>query len=306
MNRIAVTGVESRDGCFLDMQVSGTGHRDGKVRKVINLGGEVLLVSTDRISAFDHILLTGIPDKGRVLNGLSEFWFNMTAHLVPNCMITTNIAEIGRKIDVANFGPTLEGRSMLMRKGEPLKSECIVRGYITGSGWKEYKKSKTICGIRLPDGLVESDKLPFPIFTPSTKAEAGQHDENITFERACEIVGDELAYQARDYSLALYKFASEYAARRGIIIADTKFEFVVIGGKIYLADEVLTPDSSRFWPSVTYKPGGPQQSFDKQFVRDYLESTVWDKTGNNIPVLPHAVVEGTTQKYLEALQRLTH
>jgi phosphoribosylaminoimidazole-succinocarboxamide synthase len=305
---IAVTGVTIEGGCLMDMQVSGSGHRDGKVRKVINLGDEVLLLATDRISAFDVILPTGIPDKGRVLNGMSEFWFNMTKGIVPNGMITTDMNEIGKRIRLGEFGPMLAGRSMLMRKGKTLKIECIVRGYITGSGWKDYLRSKAICGIGLPDGLIESCEFKLPLFTPSTKAEFG-HDENISFDQACNIVGTEIAYQVREHSLSLYKFARDYARTRGIIIADTKFEFAVIDGKLFLVDEALTPDSSRFWPADTYKPGGPQPSYDKQHVRDYLETLCkakqWDKTVNNIPVLPPNVVVGTAEKYLEAFQRLT-
>jgi phosphoribosylaminoimidazole-succinocarboxamide synthase len=223
-------------------------------------------------------------------------------------MISTSMHEISKRINVDNFGDLLEGRSMLVRKATPLKIECVVRGYISGSGWKEYKQLGTICGIKLPSGLVESDKLPEPIFTPSTKAPAGEHDENISFEEACKIIGEDLAVKVRDLSLALYNFGYEYALERGIIIADTKFEFGILNGEVILIDEVLTPDSSRFWPVATYKPGGAQESFDKQYVRDYLQQLCnegkWDKTNKNVPELPRDVVEVTTKKYLEALRIL--
>ena len=261
------------------------------------------------------ILPTPIPKKGEVLTKLSEFWFTRTSDVVPNCMISTDIDEICDlltdrekfKSVWAEFKSVLAGRSMLMRKCEPLAIECIVRGYLAGSGWKEYQKSQTVCGIPLSEGLVESSQLPEPIFTPSTKAKAG-HDENITFAQASEIIGQKLAEEARDYAIDIYKFASDYAFQRGIIIADTKFEFGLDGDKLVLIDEVLTPDSSRFWPADCYKPGGPHMSFDKQFVRDYLEALCidgkWDKTENNIPVLPAEVVAKTTQKYVQAREQI--
>jgi len=305
---IVIKNVRIENGCLVDMEVSGCPSRSGKVRKIFDLGEELLFIATDRISAFDVILPTPIARKGEVLTGLSKFWFENTTNIVPNAMISTDIDEICIRIGNTGFDSLLVGRSMLMRKCKPLAIECIVRGYLAGSGWKEYKKSETVCGILLPPGLVESSKLPEPIFTPSTKAEAG-HDENITFGRATDIVGQLVAEQARDYSIAMYKFARDYAADRGIIIADTKFEFGLNDdNKLVLIDEVLTPDSSRFWPAEQYKPGGPQMSFDKQFVRDYLEVLCrdgkWDKTEKNIPVLPDGVVLETTRKYVEALEWL--
>jgi len=274
--------------------------KSGKVREVFDLGDALLFVATDRLSAFDVILPNPIPEKGRVLTALSEFWFKKTAHIVENHFISSDYDAICRRI--ANV-ESLRGRSMLVRKCQPLAIECVVRGYLAGSGWKEYKQSRTVCGIRLPDGLVESSQLPEPIFTPATKAETG-HDENIRFDRTAAIVGNALATQVRDLSLALYNFAADYARQRGIIIADTKFEFGIDGTKLLLIDEALTPDSSRFWPADSYVPGKPQPSFDKQFVRDYLETLDWDKTPPG-PMLPDEIIRKTSQKYLEALRRLT-
>jgi len=274
--------------------------RSGKVREIFDLGDALLFVASDRISAFDVIMPNPIPEKGRVLTAFSEFWFKKTTHIVPNHLLTSDfdtIAKRAGKIEV------LRGRSMLVKKCQPLPVECIVRGYLSGSGWKEYKKSQTVCGIKLPGGLVESSRLPEPIFTPSTKAESG-HDENISPERAAEILGKPLAEKVSAYSIALYKFARDYAAQRGIIIADTKFEFGLDGDKVWLIDEALTPDSSRFWPADKYKPGGPQPSYDKQFLRDYLETLDWPKT-YPAPQLPEEIVRKTSEKYLEALQRLT-
>lgn len=306
--KIVITNIKEKDGCLVDLEVDGCPSRSGKVRRIIDLGDALLFVATDRISAFDVILPDPIPQKGRVLTSLSEFWFKKTSHVVPNCMISTDFDDICEEIGGAEFHSVLKGRSMLMCKCTPLKIECVVRGYLAGSGWKEYQRSQTVCGIKLPSGLVESSELPEPIFTPSTKAETG-HDENITFEQACEIVGHNIAFIACNYSLELYKFARGYAAKRGIIIADTKFEFGFNDdGQLLLIDEVLTPDSSRFWPADQYKPGGPQPSFDKQYVRDYLQALCdagkWDKTENNIPVLPPEVAANTTKKYIEALRRL--
>jgi len=268
--------------------------KSGKVREVFDLGDALLFVATDRLSAFDVVLPDPIPEKGRVLTALSEFWFHKTRHIVENHMLSTDSPRI----------PAIaRGRSMLVRKCRPLAIECVVRGYLAGSGWKEYQKIRSVCGIQLPEGLKESSPLPEPLFTPSTKAETG-HDENINFEQSCRIVGDKVAGQARDLALAVDRFARDYAAQRGIIIADTKFEFGLDGDRLLLIDEALTPDSSRFWPADSYKPGGSQPSFDKQYVRDYLETLSWDKTPPG-PKLPAEVIRKTSEKYLEALRRLT-
>jgi len=295
--------------------------KSGKVREVFDLGEALLFVATDRISAFDVILPNPIPEKGRVLTALSEFWFGKTKHIVENHFITSDIVGQAHRLPKSGAAgaAALQGRSMLVRKCEPLPIECVVRGYLAGSGLKEYKQSGTVCGIKLPAGLVESSQLPHPIFTPATKEETG-HDENIDFDRCAKILGKPLTEKVRDVSLALYSFARDYAAQRGIIIADTKFEFGVAApvpgapGKaagtaattpqLLLIDEALTPDSSRFWPADSYTPGKPQPSFDKQFLRDYLETLDWDKTPPG-PVLPDEVIRKTTEKYLEALTRLT-
>jgi phosphoribosylaminoimidazole-succinocarboxamide synthase len=274
--------------------------RSGKVREIFDLGDVLLFVASDRLSAFDVVMPTPIPEKGRVLTALSEFWFGKLKAITEDHFITADFEQIAARV---GRHESLRGRAMLVKKCQPLAVECIVRGYLSGSGWKEYKKSQTVCGIQLPAGLVESSKLPEPIFTPSTKAETG-HDENINFDEAAKILGAPLAAKVRDLSLAVYKFARDYAATRGIIIADTKFEFGLLGDKVILIDEVLTPDSSRFWPADQYKAGGAQPSFDKQFVRDYLETLTWDKKPPG-PVLPPHVVAKTTEKYLEALQKLT-
>jgi len=275
--------------------------RSGKVREVFDLGDRFLLVASDRISAFDVIMPNGIPRKGEVLTQVSHFWFNQFADLVPNHLLAGANDPLPPLLQP--FAAQLAGRSMIVKKAKPLAIECIVRGYLSGSGWKEYKKSQTVCGIQLPAGLTESAELPEPIFTPSTKAEAG-HDENISFAEASQIVGSELATQARDLSLKIYRAGRDYARQRGIIIADTKFEFGLFEGKLILIDEVLTPDSSRFWPADQYVPGQGQPSFDKQFVRDYLETLAWDKTPPG-PQLPAEVVARTSAKYLEAYERLT-
>ncbi len=276
----------------------------GKVRDIYDLGRELLIVTTDRISAFDVILNQGIPCKGTVLNQISRYWFERTASIVPNHMITTDVAEYPPPY--SDHAEQLRGRSMLVKKADPLPVECIVRGYITGSGWKEYKATGSVCGVELPEGLVESQRLPEPIFTPSTKAEIGEHDENITFEQMVSIVGKELAERMRDVSLEIYRMAAQEALEKGIIIADTKFEFGIDpdGGGLMLIDELLTPDSSRFWPLAEYEPGRPQKSFDKQFVRDYLSSTGWDKNPPP-PDLPDHIVAKTSEKYREALSRIT-
>jgi len=275
--------------------------RSGKVREVFDLGDSFLLVASDRISAFDVIMPNGIPRKGEVLTQVSHFWFEKFSTLVPNHLLAKSNDPLPANLQP--FAAQLAGRSMIVKKAKPLAIECIVRGYLSGSGLKEYKKSQTVCGIKLPAGLVDSSELPEPIFTPSTKAEQG-HDENINFEQACEIVGKDLATQARDLSLKIYKAGRDYARERGIIIADTKFEFGLFEGKLILIDEVLTPDSSRFWPADQYAPGKGQPSFDKQFVRDYLETLTWDKTPPG-PTLPEDVVNRTSAKYLEAYERLT-
>lgn len=276
----------------------------GKVRDIYDLGDRLLLVASDRISAFDVVLPEGIPGKGRVLNTISVYWFGQTRDIIPNHLISTEVGDYPEEF--RKYGDVLEGRSMLVKKTKPLPVECIVRGYVAGSGWKEYKRSGSICGIPLPPGLLESSRLDTPIFTPSTKAEAGTHDENISFERAAGLLGRELAEKVGEVSIALYSRARDIAEKKGIIIADTKFEFGIDekSGGLILIDEVLTPDSSRFWPTDEYRPGGPQKSFDKQFVRDYLETLDWDKKPP-APSLPPDVVRKTSEKYIEALERLT-
>ena len=273
----------------------------GKVREVFDLGDRLLFVATDRISAFDCVMPNGIPRKGEVLTQLSHFWFDLTEAWLPD----HRLAKAGDPLpaELAPFEAQLRGRSMIVKKAEPLPIECVVRGYLAGSGWKEYQRNRTVCGIALPAGLQESSELPEPIFTPATKAETG-HDENIPFDKAVELVGADIAGQARDLSLKLYGFARDHARERGIIIADTKFEFGLFEGKLILIDEVLTPDSSRFWPADHYAPGRGQPSYDKQFVRDYLETLAWDKTPP-APALPAEVVTKTQAKYLEAYERLT-
>lgn len=276
----------------------------GKVRDIYDLGDKLLIVATDRISAFDVVLPEGIPGKGRVLNQISKYWFGCMGDIIPNHLISTDVDDYPEAFH--KYRDVLEGRSMLVRKTNPLPIECVVRGYITGSGWKEYRKTGSVCGIRLPEGLVESSKLENPIFTPATKAEEGEHDENISFERASELIGAELVERVRDISIALYTKARDIAEGKGIIIADTKFEFGIDEktGELLLIDEAITPDSSRFWPRDEYKPGGAQKSFDKQFVRDYLSSLDWDKSPP-APSLPPDVIEKSSEKYKEALHRIT-
>jgi phosphoribosylaminoimidazole-succinocarboxamide synthase len=283
-----------------------TPFRQGKVRDLYEVGAHLLIVATDRISAFDYVLATGIPDKGAVLNQLSAFWFGLVSDVVPNHVITTDAAEYPEPL--RRHAAILQGRSMLVRRTQPLAIECVVRGYLSGSGWKEYQKTGRVCGIELPAGLKESDRLPRPIFTPSTKAESG-HDMNITEAEAAAIVGAELISDLRDLSLAVYRRGAAHAEKMGIIVADTKFEFGLAespgrGASLILIDEVLTPDSSRFWPADTYAPGGPQPSYDKQYVRDYLEEIGWDKRPP-APALPPDVVAKTREKYVEAFRRLT-
>jgi phosphoribosylaminoimidazole-succinocarboxamide synthase len=267
-------------------------------------GNALILVATDRISAFDYVLGSGIPDKGRVLNQLSAFWFGRTGGIITNHVISTDVAEYP---DSARpFAAQLRGRSMLTRRTTPLPVECVARGYLSGSGWKDYKATGELCGIPLPKGLTESDRLPEPIFTPATKAEVGDHDENVSFERACEIVGSRpLMEHLRQVSLDLYTHAAEHAAERGIILADTKFELGSSpGAEVVLGDEVLTPDSSRFWPADDYKPGRSQDSFDKQYVRDWLDETGWDHSPPG-PELPDDVVAATRDRYVEAHERIS-
>ena len=273
----------------------------GKVRDIYDCGDALLMVASDRISAYDFVLPDEIPHKGEVLTRISAFWFDRFADLIPNHMISMDPADFPERYRA--YEDYLLGRSMLVKKAETLPIECIVRGYLTGSGKKTYDQDGTVCGLKLPDGLTEASKLPEPIFTPSTKAEIGEHDENISFERCCEIVGDEMATKLKDASLAIYKAAAEYAATRGIIIADTKFEFGIIDGELTLIDECLTPDSSRFWPAKGYEEGKVQPSYDKQFVRDWLRAN-WDMTGEP-PHLPEDVVRGTSERYQEAFQIIT-
>lgn len=261
----------------------------------------MLIIATDRISAFDYILATGIPDKGRVLTAMSLFWFDFLKDITPNHLISANVDEYPEELHP--FRDQLEGRSMLVHRANMVDVECVARGYISGSGWKDYKRTGAICGIPLPAGLKESDKLPEPIFTPATKAQTG-HDENVSFEAVAAHIGFDLTNRLRDLTLAIYRKASDYAATKGIILADTKFEFGFVGEQLVLGDEVLTPDSSRFWPAATYAPGGAQPSYDKQFVRDYLESIQWNKQPP-APALPEEIARQTSEKYKQAYRELT-
>ena len=275
----------------------------GKVRDLYDLGDQLLIVSSDRISAYDSVLASGIYAKGEVLTQLSKFWFSLTEDIVENHFITDDIASFSQKL--AEDLAVLQGRSMIVKKAKPLPIECIVRGYITGSGWAEYKKQGTVCGLKLNEGLIESEKLKEPIFTPSTKAEQGEHDENISFERCVDIVGSETANKVKNLSIAIYSKARDYAESKGILIADTKFEFGTLeNGEIILIDEVLTPDSSRFWPKALYEAGRGQESYDKQIVRDYLTSIGWDKKPPP-PELPEEIAKKTSDKYIEVLDLLT-
>jgi phosphoribosylaminoimidazole-succinocarboxamide synthase len=277
--------------------------RQGKVRDLYDLGDTMLIVATDRLSAFDVVLPDGIPDKGKVLTQISAFWFSHLSAVVPSHLLTTDAREFPEPFRSAP--EVFAGRSMLVKKTTPLTVECVVRGYLSGSGWNEYRKNGSICGITLPPGLGESDHLPSPIFTPTTKAEIGLHDENITFDEVVGAIGGDLAEKVRDLTIRIYLDGADYARARGIIIADTKFEFGLDEhGALIWIDEALTPDSSRFWPVDQYAPGGPQPSFDKQFVRDYLLSIKWDKRPPG-PKLPADIIQTTRQKYVEALQRLT-
>jgi len=273
----------------------------GKVRDLYDLGDQLLIVATDRLSAFDVVNPVGIPEKGRVLTALSVFWFGLLSDLTDTHFITDDLGEMGHSLQ--QFRDVLEGRTMLVKKTEPIRVECVVRGYLAGSGLSEYRKTGRVCGVKLPQGLVEASQLPEPIFTPAIKADTG-HDENITFEDAARAVGKDLASSLRKRSIALYNRAAAHARDRGILIADTKFEWGMRDGKVILIDEVFTPDSSRFWPADGYQPGRTQPSFDKQPVRDWLETTGWDKTPP-APPLPPDVVRATTERYVEALRRLT-
>ena len=285
------------DTDFIDLPL----YIKGKVRNVYDFGDKLLIIVTDRISAFDVVFPTLIPNKGKVLNSISEFWFDYTRDVVDNHMITADVDKY--PMGLSKFKEELSGRSMLVKKVEMVEAECIVRGYLEGSGLKEYQAAGSICGIKLPAGLKQCEKLPVPIFTPTTKAKEG-HDESVTFEVLAETIGQELAEKLRDTSIALYEKASRYAESKGLILADTKFEFGMIDGKLVVADEMFTPDSSRFWAMDEYQPGRPQKSFDKQFVREYLEAVKWDKNPP-APELPEDVVKKTEAKYVEAYERIT-
>ena len=275
----------------------------GKVRDIYDLGEHLLLVTSDRLSAFDVIMNEGIPKKGQVLNQFSIFWFNLMADIIPNHIVATEVDDF--PVETHAYRDQIEGRSMLVKKAKPLPIECIVRGFISGSGWKEYKEQGSICGIKLPEGLLESSQLERPLFTPSTKAELGEHDENISFEEAVKLCGQEIAEQVSEVSIKIYSRARDFAKEKGIIIADTKFEFGLMeDGSLIWIDEALSPDSSRFWPKELYRPGGPQPSFDKQFVRDYLETLDWNKQAPP-PPLPDEIVIKTAEKYQEALFQMT-
>jgi phosphoribosylaminoimidazole-succinocarboxamide synthase len=277
-------------------------HARGKVRDLYRVGDALLFVATDRISAFDHVLGSGIPDKGKILTQISLFWFDLLRDLLPNHLLTADVAQYPAQL--APFADALRGRSMLVKRAEMFPVECVVRGYLSGSGWKEYQASGTVCGIPLPPGLKESDRLPEPIFTPAAKSAQGEHDINISFAEMAQRIGRADAEKLRDLTLEIYRRAAVHAERCGMILADTKFEFGRFDGKIILADEVLTPDSSRYWPKNSYTSGGPQISFDKQFVRDYLESIRWNKQAP-APVLPEDVVQRTREKYMEAFRLIT-
>lgn len=274
----------------------------GKVRDVYDLGDRLLMVASDRISAFDFVLGTPVPDKGKILTQISAWWFGQLTSMATNHLISADVDRFPSEL--LAYREALEGRTMLVRRTDKIMIECVVRGYLAGSGWKEYQQTQSVCGVKLPAGLKESDRLPEPIFTPATKEEGGKHDENVSFERMAQIIGLPLAGLLRDKSLAIYKKAAEIAEGRGLILCDTKFEFGRLHEEVILIDEVLTPDSSRFWEKSRYKPGQPQDSFDKQYVRDYLESIRWNKQPP-VPELPTEVVKNTRAKYIEAFERLT-
>jgi phosphoribosylaminoimidazole-succinocarboxamide synthase len=284
-----------------ETHLAGLKVRRGKVRDVYDLGDKLLIVATDRLSAYDVVLPTGIPDKGRILTALSLWWFDFLADVTPNHLITAEVKDMGPA--ARTNAALLAGRAMLCRKAKVFPIECVVRGYLAGSGWREYQRSGAVCGLKLPAGLKQCDRLPAPIFTPSTKAETG-HDENVSFDRAAQVLGKRVAETVRDRSLAVYRKAADYAAAHGILIADTKFEWGEAGGKVILVDEVLTPDSSRFWPADAYEPGHDQPSYDKQFVRNYLDTLDWNKAPPG-PELSPDIVEKTRAKYVEAYERLT-
>jgi phosphoribosylaminoimidazole-succinocarboxamide synthase len=287
---------------LLDTSLAGlTLHRRGKVRDVYEIGDQLLIVTTDRISAFDFVLGSGIPDKGKVLTQLSGFWFERMGDLVPHHLISMEPADFPEAARV--HADLLRGRTMLVRRTEPIPIECVARGYLSGSGWKEYQQTGSVCGVALPPGLRESDRLPEPIFTPATKAESG-HDENISEQEAGRLVGDALVARLKALTLEIYRRGAEHAATKGILVADTKFEFGLVGPELVLIDEVLTPDSSRFWPEAQYEPGRGQPSFDKQYVRDYLEAIRWNKQPP-VPALPDDVVRRTREKYVEAFTLLS-
>ncbi len=283
---------------FPDLKLVGR----GKVRDIYDMGEALLIVTSDRISAFDVIMNEGIPDKGYVLNQISIFWFRQMEDIIPNHLIAIEVDDF--PAECRKYADVLEGRSMLVKKARPLPAECVVRGYLAGSGWKDYRATGAVCGIRLPAGLVESERLPEPIFTPSSKAELGTHDENISFDEMASLCGRENAEKMRDVTLKIYSRARDIADTKGIIIADTKFEYGIHNGEMIIIDECMTPDSSRFWPKDLYKPGGAQPSFDKQFLRDYLETLDWNKTAPP-PALPEEIIRKTGEKYMEALVRLT-
>ena len=274
----------------------------GKVRDLYGIGDELVFIATDRISAFDHVLGSGIPDKGKILTQLSHFWFDFLTDTVSNHLLAQPSAKLVEML--APYQSEIAGRSMIVKRAKMFPVECVVRGYISGSGWKDYKATGSVCGIELPQGLVESDKLPEPIFTPAAKINTGGHDQNISYAVMIETIGERYAAELRRLTFAIYEKASAHAASKGLILADTKFEFGLVNGEIVLADEVLTPDSSRYWPAALYSPGGPQPSFDKQYVRDYLDSIHWNKQAP-APSLPDLVIEKTREKYLEAFRLIT-
>jgi len=287
---------------ILQTEITGLEPKRGKVRDIYDLSDKLLIVATDRISAFDVIMTNGIPKKGIVLTQISKFWFDYFANDIETHLISDDIADFPEPF--SSMADSLAGRSMLVKKVEVLPVECVVRGYLAGSGWKEYQQNQTVCGVELPAGLKQCSNLPELIFTPATKAEIGEHDENVSFDRAAEVIGVENATYVRDKSIEIFKKASDYAETKGIILADTKFEWGIVDGRIILIDEMLTPDSSRFWPGDKYEAGRDQESYDKQFVRNYLESVNFDKSGSGI-VLPDDIIEKTAEKYIEAYEELT-
>lgn len=290
------------DNVVLRTDIPNTSAKHGKVRDIYDLGDRLLIAASDRISAFDVIMKSGIPNKGQVLTQISRFWFEFLTGTVENHLISMDVAKFPEPFN--NYPDQLSGRTMLVKKTEVLPVECVVRGYLAGSGWKEYRKDQAVCGVKLPAGLTQCAKLPEPIFTPATKAEMGEHDENISFEKCVDIIGREKADYVKDKSIEIYCKARDYAETKGIILADTKFEWGIIDGKIILIDEVLTPDSSRFWPADKYQAGRDQESYDKQFVRNYLEDVKFDKSGPGIE-LPEDIITNTRAKYIEAYEHLT-